>query len=57
MSEGSHQLKFGVNYRADFLDAIPYQHLLEYLSFSIPSLLSTSSADLFLPITTAPAKY
>ena len=56
MSEGSHQLKFGVDYRANYLDAIPYQHLLEYLSFSIPSLLSTSSADLFLPITTAPSK-
>jgi hypothetical protein len=56
MSEGAHQLKVGVDYRANYLDAIPYQHLLEYLSFSIPSLLSTSSADLFLPITTAPAK-
>jgi len=56
MSEGAHQLKFGVDYRANYLDAIPYQHLLEYLSFSIPSLLSTSSADLFLPITTAPSK-
>ncbi len=56
VSEGAHQLKFGLDYRANYLDAIPYQHLLEYLSFSVPSLLSTSSADLFLPITTAPAK-
>ncbi len=56
MSEGSHQLKFGVDYRANYLNAIPYQHLLEYLSFSIPSLLSTSSADLFIPITTVPSQ-
>lgn len=56
MSEGAHQLKFGADYRANYLDAIPYQHLLEYLSFSIASLLSTSSADLFIPITTAPSQ-
>jgi hypothetical protein len=56
VSHGAHQLKFGVDYRANYLDVIPYQHLLEYLSFDIPSLLSTSSADLFIPITTAPSK-
>jgi hypothetical protein len=56
MSKGAHQLKFGADFRANYLDAVPYQHLLEYLSFSIPSLLSTSSADLFIPITTAPSK-
>ena len=56
VSHGTHQLKFGVDYRANYLDAIPYEHLLEYLAFDIPSLLSTSSADLFIPITTAPSK-
>jgi len=56
ISTGTHQLKFGGDYRANYLDAIPYQHLLEYLSFSIPSLVSTSSADLFIPITTARSK-
>jgi hypothetical protein len=53
---GAHQVKFGADYRANYLDAMPYQHLLEYLSFSIPSLLSTSNADLFIPITTARSK-
>jgi hypothetical protein len=56
VSQGAHQLKFGGDYRANYLDAIPYQHLLEYLSFDIPTLLSTSSADLFIPVTTAPSK-
>lgn len=56
ISEGAHQLKFGGDYRANYLDAVPYQHLLEYLSFSIPSLLASSSADLFIPITTRESK-
>ena len=56
LSEGAHQLKFGADYRANYLNAVPYQHLLEYLSFSIPSLLASSSADLFIPITTRPSK-
>jgi hypothetical protein len=56
ISEGAHQLKLGGDYRANYLDAVPYQHLLEYLSFSIPSLLASSSADLFIPITTRQSK-
>lgn len=56
ISEGAHQLKFGGDYRANYLDAVPYQHLLEYLSFSIPSLLASSSADLFIPVTTRRSK-
>jgi outer membrane receptor protein involved in Fe transport len=55
-SKGTHQFKFGVDCRAEDLDALPYQHLLEYLSFSLSSLLSTSAIDLFVPITTAPSE-
>lgn len=53
-SEGSHLLKFGADYRANYLDAVPYDHLLEYLSFSVSSLIASSAADLFIPITTKP---
>lgn len=56
ISEGTHQLKFGSDYRANYLDAVPYDHLLEYLSFSVASLVQSSSADLFIPITTRPTK-
>jgi len=56
VSLGAHQLKFGADYRANYLNAIPYQHLMEYLSFSVASLLASSSADLLIPITTAPSK-
>lgn len=55
-SEGLHQVKFGVDYRANYLDVIPYEHLLEYFSLDLPSLLSTSSADLFIPVTTERSK-
>ena len=56
ISKGAHLWKFGADYRANYLDAVPYQHLLEYLSFSVSSLLASSSADLFIPITTRPSK-
>lgn len=54
LSEGSHQIKFGVDCRANYLDAVPYDHLLEYLSFSVASLVASSEADLYIPITTRP---
>ncbi len=56
ISEGAHQLKFGGDYRANYLDAVPYDHLLDYLSFSVSSLVASSNADLFIPITTRPTK-
>jgi carboxypeptidase family protein/TonB-dependent receptor-like protein len=56
LSPGAHQLKFGADFRANYLDAIPYEHLFDYLSFSVDSLVASSSADLFIPITTAPSR-
>jgi hypothetical protein len=55
-SLGKHQLKFGGDFRTYYLDAGPYQHLLEYLPFTLSGLISTSSADLFAAITTNPSK-
>ncbi|HYL14626.1 MAG TPA: TonB-dependent receptor [Terriglobales bacterium] len=55
-SKGSHLLKLGVDYRANYLDAIPYDHLFDYLSFSVSSLVTSSAADLLIPITTRPTK-
>ncbi len=54
LSEGSHLLKFGLDYRANDLHAVPYDHLLDYLAFSVSSLVTSSAADLFIPITTRP---
>lgn len=52
VSMGAHRLKFGGDYRANYLSAKPYQHLLEYLAFDLRGLLSTSSVDFMIPITT-----
>jgi hypothetical protein len=56
VAKGKHQMKFGVDYRSYYLDSAPYEHLLEYLSYSLADLLSTSSADLFAAQTTVPSK-
>jgi Carboxypeptidase regulatory-like domain/TonB dependent receptor/TonB-dependent Receptor Plug Domain len=41
---GAHQLKFGTDYRAIYLDVRPYQSALEYVVSDIPTLLSTGQA-------------
>jgi len=41
---GSHQLKFGADYRAIFLDLRPYQSALLYEADSVPDLMSTGQA-------------
>lgn len=56
VSRGKHQLKFGVDHRAYYLDSVPPPFSLEYLSFSLASLSSTSAADIFAPVTSSPAK-
>jgi hypothetical protein len=55
-STGAHQLKFGLDYRANYLDAKPQQHFLEYLGFALQGLVTTSSANLFIPATAASSK-
>jgi hypothetical protein len=44
LTKGSHQLKFGVDYRAIFLDLRPYQSVLLSEATSVSAFLSTSSA-------------
>jgi len=45
VTHGAHQLKFGADYRAIFLNVKPSQELLDYFVSSIPNFLSTSQAD------------
>lgn len=56
VSRGKHQLKFGVDQRSYYLDEMQPPHSIEYLSFSLATLVTTSTADLFLPVTSAPSK-
>ncbi|MGB2637940.1 MAG: TonB-dependent receptor, partial [Candidatus Acidiferrum sp.] len=44
IARGVHQLMFGGDYRAIFLDLRPYQSVLNYEVNSVPSLLSTGQA-------------
>ncbi len=44
---GTHQLKFGGDYRAIFLDQIPDQHEPAFSASSVQSFLSSGQADLF----------
>lgn len=45
-STGTHQLKFGVDYRAIGLTENPFQHQLVFTASNIPSLLATGSTNL-----------
>ena len=56
LSKGKHQLKFGVDDRAYYLETRQPQHTIEYLSFSLAALSSSSSADIFAAITSVPSK-
>jgi hypothetical protein len=55
-SEGKHQWKFGIDHRRFYLNAIPPQNTLEYVSFGLASLISSSNADIFSAVTSAPSK-
>jgi hypothetical protein len=56
VSMGKHQLKFGVDDRAYYLETRQPQHTIEYLSFSLAGLSSSSSVDIFAAITGIPSK-
>ena len=43
---GTHQLKFGADYRLIFLDTAPRNYSLQYFSASVENLISTSQARL-----------
>ena len=57
VAKEKHQFKFGIDCRAYYLDSNQPPYALEYLSFSLSTLLSTSSADIFAPVTSTASKF
>lgn len=53
---GAHQLKFGGDYRAIFLDNVPVEHQIEYLSLGVQNFISTDQVFLFITQTALPAR-
>ena len=53
---GAHQLKFGGDYRAIFLDNVPFKNEFAYVFLSVQSLISTGQVFLFIPETALPAR-
>jgi len=53
---GAHQLKFGGDWRAIFLDNVPYKNNFVYAPTSIQNLISTEQVLLFIPETVLPAR-
>jgi hypothetical protein len=53
---GAHQLRFGGDYRAIFLDNVPAKNTFTYLSFGVQNLISTGQAFIFAPQTSLPAR-
>jgi len=53
---GAHQLKFGGDYRAIFLDNVPVEHQLEYLILSVQDFISTGQVFGFITQTAPPAR-
>ncbi len=47
---GSHQLKFGGDYRAIFLNAYPARYALQFSADSVQAFVSTGTGDLFAQI-------
>ena len=57
VSRGAHQLKFGVDYRAIYLDLRPYESALLYEVDSVPDLVSTGQALAVEGIGTKPSSF
>jgi len=53
---GAHQLKFGGDYRAIFLDNVPFKNSFGYLSLGVQNFISTGQAFIFAPETILPAR-
>ena len=53
---GAHQLKFGGDYRAIFLDNVPFRNNFTYGLLSVQNLISTGQAFLFISQTALPAR-
>lgn len=58
LTRGTHQLKFGADYRAILLNVRPYESALQYLVSSVPNFLSTGEADFgVFGSTTRPSRF
>ncbi len=57
ISTGLHQLKFGADYRAIFLDANSLQHIVGYDAASVESFLTTESVSLLVGATYNPSQF
>jgi hypothetical protein len=55
-TRGAHQLKFGGDYRAIFLDNVPFKNEFTYAFLTVQDLISTGQAFLFIPNTLLPAR-
>jgi hypothetical protein len=53
---GAHQLRFGGDYRAIFLDAVPFKNMFEYVGLSVENLIATGQVPYFFPETVLPAR-
>ena len=53
---GAHQLKFGGDYRAIFLDGVPFKNQFAYLSLGVQDLISTGQVFIFAAETALPAR-
>jgi hypothetical protein len=56
LTRGKHQMKFGADYRALFLDVGPFQNSFTYVVFDTPSFISSGQA-LIQGETTHPSKF
>lgn len=55
-TRGAHQLKFGGDYRAIFLDSVSFKNQFTYLPLSVEDFISTGQAFLFIPQTVVSAR-
>jgi hypothetical protein len=53
---GAHQLKFGGDYRAIFLDNVPDKNAVTYFSLGVQNLISTGQVLEFIPQISLPAR-
>lgn len=53
---GTHQMKFGGDYRAIFLDSVPVRNTFQYLPFGVQSLISTQQVFIFQAEAFAPGR-
>jgi hypothetical protein len=55
-TRGAHQLKFGGDYRAIFLDSVPFRNNFTYAFLSVQNLIATDQVLVFVSQTVLPAR-